>query len=164
MSRPNSVRRLERLAVAHRLHEVGEGVLTGEAMAAALGAEPRCVLRSLVCELERPPRGGSGPNRRQRAIALVGADRTLDLQRFARAADATRARLASHAEAERWTGLKRGGISPLAVPEGRFEVFVDERAEGESRVWVSAGARGLELELSASDLVRATEARPIPLV
>lgn len=94
----------------------------------------------------------------------MAADRTLDLARLARATGAVRARLASHVEAERWTGLRRGGISPLAVPEGRFEVLIDARAEGAPRVFVSAGARGQEFELAADDLARAVDAHFAELV
>jgi Cys-tRNA(Pro)/Cys-tRNA(Cys) deacylase len=159
MSRPNSVRRLERAGISHRLHAVGESVATGEAMAEALGVEPAQVLRTLVCEVERPPRSGAGPTRRTKVLALVAADRTLDLVRLARAADGVRARLATHVEAERWTGLLRGGISPLAVPEGRFEVLIDARAARIDPVHVSAGVRGQELELAAQDLARAVDGR-----
>ncbi|MEO0650313.1 MAG: YbaK/EbsC family protein [Planctomycetota bacterium] len=164
MARPNSVRRLERAGIDFELHEVGPQVKSGEAMAAALDVPEEQVLRTLVCELELPSRSGAGPTRRQRALVLVASDRALDLARLAKASEAVRARLASHDEAERWTGLKRGGISALAVPAGRFEVLVDERVALAPRVFVSAGAIGLELELAPAELVRVLDARFAALV
>jgi Cys-tRNA(Pro)/Cys-tRNA(Cys) deacylase len=163
-SRPNAVRRLEREGVAHRLHAVSAGVTSGPEMAAALGVEARLVLRTLVCDLELPGRVEGAPRRRGRRLALVGSDRTLDLARLARAAGALEARLAAPRDAERWTGLSLGGISPLAVRPASFEVLADERLRDEPRVFISAGVRGLELELAPADLARSVDAQWVRLV
>jgi Cys-tRNA(Pro)/Cys-tRNA(Cys) deacylase len=163
MARSLGELRLAEAGVPHRLHTVGDGVDSGPAMAAALGVDPADVLRSLVCELEYPPRSGSGPGRRQRALVLAGSDRPLDEKRLARGTGARRARLASGEEAERWSGLRRGGISPLAVAPGRFEVWLDARAADRPRIFVSAGARGFELELAPADQARVCDGRWLDL-
>ena len=154
MPRPNSTRRLDAARIDYAVHEVDGAVRSGTAMAEALGVDPAGVLRTLVCELELPARSGSGPTRRQRALVLVGSDASLDLARLTQATGAVRSRLASQEEAERWTGLVRGSISALALPAGRFEVVIDERVAGRERVFVSAGALGVELELAPADLAR----------
>jgi Cys-tRNA(Pro)/Cys-tRNA(Cys) deacylase len=111
---------------------------------------------------------GVGPLRSRpnavRRLALVGSDRTLDLARLARAAGALEARLAAPRDAERWTGLSLGGISPLAVRPASFEVLADERLRDEPRVFISAGVRGLELELAPADLARSVDAQWVRLV
>jgi Cys-tRNA(Pro)/Cys-tRNA(Cys) deacylase len=147
-SRPNAVRRLEREGVAHRLHAVSAGVTSGPEMAAALGVEARLVLRTLVCDLELPGRVEGAPRRRGRRLAR----------------GALEARLAAPRDAERWTGLSLGGISPLAVRPASFEVLADERLRDEPRVFISAGVRGLELELAPADLARSVDAQWVRLV
>ena len=52
-----------------------------------------------------------------------------------------------------------GGISALALPAGRFDVLIDEAAQSLAAVHVSAGARGIDVELAVADLVRLTGAR-----
>lgn len=161
VSKPNSVRLLERAGVGYALHEVGADVKSGAAMAAALGADPGAVLRTIVAEAEYP--GSGGPGRRAKLLVLHGSAAELDLKVLARRLGAVRVRLASRAEAEKWTGLVRGGISALAVPPGRFEVAIEAAALERAQVFVSAGRPGLELELAPADLVRATAASPVEL-
>ena len=90
---------------------------------------------------------------------LVPSDRQVDLKRLGRAIGEKRLRMASQREAERLTGLKVGGISALAVRAGAFEVLVDASAAGWDRVHVSAGVRGVDLELGVQDLLAATGGR-----
>ena len=71
--------------------------------------------------------------------------------------------MADPADAERTTGYVRGGISPLgqkkALPDGRRR----QSALGFATVMVSAGRRGLQVELPPADLVRLTRARTAPI-
>jgi Cys-tRNA(Pro)/Cys-tRNA(Cys) deacylase len=67
--------------------------------------------------------------------------------------------MASQREAERLTALQVGGISALAVRTGAFEVLVDASAERWERVHVSAGVRGVDLELRVRDLLAVTHGR-----
>ena len=69
-----------------------------------------------------------------------------------------RAALADRAAAERATGYVLGGISPLGQRK-RLPTVVDESALGHETIFVSAGRRGLELELAPGDLVTLTDAR-----
>jgi Cys-tRNA(Pro)/Cys-tRNA(Cys) deacylase len=68
------------------------------------------------------------------------------------------ARMADRAEAERATGYVPGGISPLGQRR-RLPTTVDETALDHETVLVSAGRRGLQLELDPRELVRLTDAR-----
>jgi Cys-tRNA(Pro)/Cys-tRNA(Cys) deacylase len=113
-----------------------------------LGLDPSRVLKTLVAELD-----GQGL-----VVALVPVERELDLKALAAAAGAKRAALAAAGDAERATGYVVGGISPLGQRR-RLPTFVDSSAPADGRVYVSAGRRGLELELALADLLRVTDAR-----
>jgi Cys-tRNA(Pro)/Cys-tRNA(Cys) deacylase len=95
---------------------------------------------------------------RQLVSALVPVGYELDLRRLAAAAGVKRASLADPREAERATGYVVGGISPLGQRR-RLPAFVDASTPTDGHVYVSAGRRGLELELSLDDLLRLTGAR-----
>ena len=79
--------------------------------------------------------------------------------------DAPKLRMASQKEAEMLTRMQVGGISALGLqkPE-RFEVLVDRAAEDLDRVHMSAGVRGIDLELEVSDLLDVTGARLVRCV
>ncbi len=87
------------------------------------------------------------------SVAIVPVAAQLDLRAFGK-----RAALADRAAAERATGYVLGGISPLGQRK-RLPTVVDESALGHETVFVSAGRRGLELELAPGDLVTLTDAR-----
>ena len=85
------------------------------------------------------------------------ADRQLDLR-----AAGKRAALADRAQAERATGYVVGGISPLGQRK-RLPATVDASALDWETILVSAGRRGLQIELSPHDLVRLIDARVAPI-
>ena len=72
--------------------------------------------------------------------------------------------MASHRDAERYTGLKVGGISALALLGRGFGVLIEESATGFDDVLVSAGQRGFDVKLKVADLMVLTGARPVRAV
>jgi Cys-tRNA(Pro)/Cys-tRNA(Cys) deacylase len=82
----------------------------------------------------------------------------LDLKAFAAALGGKKAELADPAAASRATGYVVGGISPLGQ-KSRIPVVVDGSAEAFETVYVSAGRRGLQVQLGPADLIRLTGAR-----
>ncbi|NNV09224.1 aminoacyl-tRNA deacylase, partial [Geobacillus sp. MMMUD3] len=90
--------------------------------------------------------------------ALVPVSGQLDLKALASARGAKKAQLAGVAETERRTGYPVGGVSPFgqlhAVP-----VVIDRTALEHASVFVSAGRRGLEIEIRPEDLVMLTNAQ-----
>jgi Cys-tRNA(Pro)/Cys-tRNA(Cys) deacylase len=90
-------------------------------------------------------------------VAVVPVVGSLDLKALATARGGKRAGMAASAAAERATGYVIGGISPLGQRR-KLPTVVDLSATGFDTVYVSAGRRGLDLELSPMDLIRVTGA------
>jgi Cys-tRNA(Pro)/Cys-tRNA(Cys) deacylase len=140
---------LERAGVPHVVHAyvVDAGAASyGEAAAAALGVEPERMLKTLLAVVD----GGL-------VCAVVPVAGSLDLKALAGAVGGKRGVMAEPATAERSTGYVVGGISPLGQ-RTRLPTVVDETAELWDTVLVSAGRRGLSVELAPADLVRLTGA------
>ena len=90
-------------------------------------------------------------------VAVVPVEAKLDLRALGK-----RARMAEAAAAERATGYVAGGISPLGQRR-TLPTVVDASALDHETIHVSAGRRGLELELAPTDLVELTGARVAPI-
>ena len=119
----------------------------GQEAAEALGVEPGQVFKTLVAEVDGAL-----------TVAVVPVSGSLDLKALAAAVGGKRAQLADPAAAERATGYVLGGISPLGQRK-RLPTVVDASAMEYETVCVSAGRRGLEIELDPADLVALTQAR-----
>jgi Cys-tRNA(Pro)/Cys-tRNA(Cys) deacylase len=95
-------------------------------------------------------------------LVVAPADAEVDLKAAADALGGRRAAIADAAEAERATGYVLGGISPLGTRR-QLPVVLDASAAGFPTIHVSAGRRGLEIELAAEDLVKVTRGRLAPV-
>lgn len=90
-------------------------------------------------------------------LAMVPVARQVNLKALATVAGGKRATLADPDAAQRATGYVLGGISPLGQ-RSRLPAVLDSSALAHETVYVSAGRRGLELELAPADLARLTRA------
>ncbi|MDX6743055.1 Cys-tRNA(Pro) deacylase [Actinocorallia sp. A-T 12471] len=138
-----------RAGIDFRLHpyEVVENTASyGEAAAAALGVAPERLFKTLLAEVDG-----------KLTVGVVPVAGQLDLKALAAAVGGKKAQMAEPAAAERATGYVVGGISPLGQRK-RLPTVVDESASAFPTVYVSAGRRGLQIELAPADLVRLTGA------
>lgn len=145
---------LAKRKIAHHTHpyEVSpDSPNYGALVAAALGVAPERVFKTLVAEVDGAL-----------TVAVVPVTGELDLKALATAVGGKRATLADRAVAERATGYVRGGISPLGQRR-RLPVVVDVSVLAHATVYVSAGRRGLQVELAPADLIALTDARTAPL-
>ncbi|MCX4749640.1 Cys-tRNA(Pro) deacylase [Kitasatospora sp. NBC_01287] len=117
----------------------------GEA-AQALGVAPERVFKTLVAEVDGAL-----------TVGVVPVAGQLDLKALAAAVGGKRAAMADPAAAERSSGYVRGGISPLGQRKP-LPTVLDAGALAHPTIYVSAGRRGLEVELTPADLVRLTGA------
>lgn len=109
-----------------------------------LGEDPARVFKTLVADL-----GG------ELVVAVIPVEAMLGLKQLAKAAGAKKAAMADKALVERATGYVLGGVSPLGQKK-RLRTFIDASAMSHPAILVSAGRRGLEIELSPHDLARLT--------
>ena len=124
----------------------------GSEAAEKLGVEPARVFKTLVAELDA----------KRFAVAVIPVSDMLSLKRLAEAAGAKKAKMADGADVERISGYVLGGVSPLGQKR-RLTTFIDASAQDFPTIYVSAGRRGVELELSSSDLQRLLSAVFVPL-
>lgn len=145
---------LERAGAPFKMHayDLGHAPLegsVGEAVAAQLGLSPQVVFKTLLAEIDGAP-----------VCAIVPTAGTLSLKRLAAAAEGKRARMMEPADAERIAGYVTGGISPFGQARA-LRTFVDSSAEALDTILVSAGQRGLQLEVSPRVLLEIAEAHPV---
>ncbi len=137
-------RAAERAKIEFRVHEYEHDPSAASFALEAvelLGLDADRVFKTLVVLRDSKP-----------AVCVIPASATLDLRALGK-----RSAMAPTDQAERITGYVAGGISPLGQKR-LLPTLVDESAMAFETVYVSAGRRGLEIELAPADLVELTKA------
>jgi Cys-tRNA(Pro)/Cys-tRNA(Cys) deacylase len=152
---------LTRAKVAHTVrpyrHDPRSTAFGDEAVA-ALDLDPARVFKTLVASVE----GLGGGGRRGLAVGVVPVAGHLDLKALATALGGKKAAMADVAEAERSSGYVAGGISPLGQRKA-LPTVIDASAQAFPTIYISAGRRGLQVELAPEDLARVARARFAPI-
>lgn len=113
----------------------------GEEASEKLGIPPERVFKTLVVLIDS----------KQMVVAVIPVSSMLSMKQIAKAAGGKKAEMANGSDVERSSGYILGGVSPLGQKK-RLRTFIDSSAENFSTIFVSAGRRGLEIELSGQDL------------
>lgn len=109
--------------------------------AEALGVDPARVFKTLLANLDATL-----------VVAIVPVGEVLDMKALARALGGRKAVMADVSAAERATGYVAGGISPVGQKK-RHRTALDVTTQHHATIFVSAGRRGLDLEIAPADLV-----------
>ncbi len=144
----NSMRALDADGTTYEVLNFPDTIHSAQGVADHLGVPAAQVYKTLVMM----------SSAKNPLLVLVPADQEIRLKPLAQTLGDKRLRMATHAEAEKVTGLKVGGISALALRHRNFPVYIAQTATEWDTIFVSAGQRGVNLRLSVEDLVRATNA------
>jgi len=124
----------------------------GEEAADKLGLSLERVFKTLVISTDQ----------NQLIVCIVPVSGMLDLKQAAKAIKAKKAGMADAKKVQSTTGYVLGGVSPLGQKKA-LPTLIDETAQSFETIFVSAGKRGLEIELSPSDLQSLTGADFAPI-
>jgi len=151
----NAVRMLESLGVPHELatHPVGAEHFDAAEVARLLGVSPEVLFKTLVAQ--------AGPG--EIFVFCIPGSAELDLKKAARVTGARKVELVPLKDLTPLTGYVRGGCSPLGMKK-KYPTWVDEIASSRPKIYVNAGARGLQVLIAPADLLRATDAQYAALV
>ncbi len=141
--------------VSHRIHEYPHDPASesfGTEAAEKMGVEPARVFKTLVVTIDG----------KDLAVGVVPVTSMLSMKLVAKAAGGKKATMAGKQDVQRSTGYVLGGVSPLGQKK-RLRTFIDDSARSFDTIYVSAGRRGLEIELSPEDLAKLTAAQFAPL-
>lgn len=111
-----------------------------------LGLAPQRVFKTLLANTETA----------ELLVAVLPVHAQLNLKALAACAGVKKAEMADPQRAQRSTGYLLGGISALAQKKA-LRTFLDSSAKEFDSIYISAGRRGLEVELAAADLLRLTQ-------
>jgi len=152
--RTQAMRALDARKISYQVYVFPDTIHDAVQVAASIEKSPDQVFKTLVLIRE------DAPNARP-LLVMVPANREIDVRLLARALGVKSVRMAGHDQAEKFTGLKVGGISALALLNRPFDVYLDECALQYEQILVSGGQRGIDLELDVSDLLAVTGAHTI---
>lgn len=141
----NVMRILEQKKLPYLAHAYPHGpadAIDAVSVARSVGLDAACVFKTLVA------RGASG----QLLVFAIPAAASLDLKKAARAAGEKSVSMLPQRELLGATGYVHGGCSPVGMKK-QYPTFFHRSVENLSRVAVSAGRVGLQVELSPADLL-----------
>jgi len=147
----NAMRALDAHHIPYDVFTYADTIHSAVEVAELLDVPPSNVFKTLVVLAD-----GS-----RRLLVVTPGDRELDMRRLAKVVGAKSTQMAPQREAERLTGLKVGGISPLALLDKRFEIYLDAPAADLEELNINGGQRGVNLKLRVTDLLAITKARVI---
>ncbi len=119
----------------------------GMEAAEKLELDPKKVFKTLVTQMDS----------RELVVAVIPVISQLSMKHIARANKAKKAVMADQTLVQKTTGYVLGGVSPLGQKR-KLKTFIDSSAESQQSILVSAGKRGMEIELTPADLAQLTGA------
>lgn len=154
IEKTNAARLLDRAKVPYRLipYAVDPDNLAADHVAAELGEDIRRVFKTIVLRGERTGH----------FVCVVPGNREVDLKAAARIAGDKKAEPIAVKELLPLTGYIRGGCSPIGMKK-HFPTFIDSSACEFATIFVSAGVRGLQVEIAPADLLAAAGAQFAPV-
>lgn len=159
MKKTNAMRILDSLEIPYETKEYdddGEHLLHKGAaleLSEKLGINPECVFKTIVMRTDS----------KETVVFCQSAVYEINLKKARVACGAKEVHPVKPEELLSLTGYIRGGCSPIGMKR-KFRTFIDETVSLYDKVYVSAGIRGLQLVISPSDLIKASDGQPVDLI
>ncbi len=141
-----AINSLKKAQIKFRIHEYQHDAASesyGVEAAEKLGINQQRLFKTLVVKLDGM----------DLAVAVLPVSSMLSMKTMAKHSKAKKAVMAEPSEVERSTGYVLGGVSPIGQKK-RLNTLVDQSAINHESIYISAGRRGLEIELAPDDLVQ----------
>lgn len=139
-----AIKALEKAKASFRVHEYAHDPAAesyGLEASEKLGVDAVQVFKTLVVMLDA----------KEFAVGVIPVSAMLSMKNIAKAAGAKKAAMADKHDVERISGYVLGGVSPLGQKK-LLCTFIDISAQQQPTIYVSAGRRGLEVELTPDSL------------
>ena len=155
MSKTNAVRLLEAQNIPYSIieYDFNEDEIDAVSVAKKIGAEPESVFKTLVAVNER----------NEFFVFVIPGNFELNLKNAARVTGNKNIELIKVKDLQPLTGYLRGGCSPIGMKK-QYPTFIDENAQLFNNIFVSAGARGIQLNISPDNLCNITNAKFAELI
>ncbi|WP_323814343.1 Cys-tRNA(Pro) deacylase [Cellvibrio sp. NN19] len=135
-----AIKALEKAKTKFQIHEYQHDANAesyGLEAAEKLGIDPSRVFKTLVVMLDA----------KDYVVGIIPVSAMLSMKQIAKAAGAKKAVMADKQQVERMSGYVLGGVSPFGQKK-LLKTFVDTSAQNHTSIFVSAGRRGLEVEVA----------------
>lgn len=155
INKTNAARLLDKLNIAYELipYTVDESDLSAIAVAAKLGQNIEQVFKTLVLRGDK-----TGV-----FVCVIPGGEEVDLKKASKASENKSCAMVPMKEILELTGYIRGGCSPLGMKK-KYPTYIDESCILYEYIFISAGVRGLQIKISPTDLINATECQVCDLV
>lgn len=144
IEKTNAARLLDKAGIAYSLipYEFDENDLAAQHVADSLGQDIAKVFKTLVLHGDK-----SGY-----IVCVIPGDKEVDLKALAKVSGNKKVEMIPMKDLLQVTGYIRGGCSPIGMKK-RFPTYFHSTAIDHDRIYVSAGVRGLQIEISPEDLI-----------
>lgn len=141
----NSMRVLEANDIPYEVFTYDASVKDAQLVAESVGLPEWTVFKTLVVEV---------PSSKKPILVMLPSNTQLNLKKLAKALGEKKVALASHADAEKMTGLQVGGISALALMQKNWDVYLDARGNELQHIVISGGQRGTQIRMATLSLIQ----------
>lgn len=139
----NAIRILESKNISHSIIEYKsiDEEIDAVSVANKIGALPETVFKTLVARNDR----------NEIIVFVIPGNFELNLKKAAKASGSKSVEMIKAKELQSLTGYIRGGCSPIGMKK-QYRTFIDETARLYNKIFCSAGLRGIQVNISPSDL------------
>lgn len=149
IEKTNAARLLDKAGIAYSLipYEFDENDLAAQHVAESLGKDIAKVFKTLVLHGDK-----SGY-----IVCVIPGDKEVDLKALAKVSGNKKVEMIPMKDLLQVTGYIRGGCSPIGMKK-RFPTYFHSTAIDHDRIYVSAGVRGLQIEIVPQNLITFVQA------